>query len=89
MENSVSANTRVPAIINNPSSSSDAVIQSDEANPNSSASSDVKARQFADMLDKQQQVTALGIKYETTVFDAAQDVEINATYSEPAKAAQL
>lgn len=89
MENSVSANARVPVVINNQSLSSDAVIQSEEANPNAPTSNDAKAKQFANMLDDQQQVTELGIKYEETVFDAAQDIEINATYSEPAKAAKL
>ncbi|MEL6839001.1 MAG: hypothetical protein AAFP85_06895 [Pseudomonadota bacterium] len=89
MENSVSASARIPVIIDNPSSSADTVVQSDEANPNASTSIDAKARQFAEMLDNQQKVTELGIKYETTVFDPAQDVEINATYSEPAKTAKL
>ncbi|MEL7389574.1 MAG: hypothetical protein AAFN76_07330 [Pseudomonadota bacterium] len=52
-------------------------------------SSDAKSRQFADMLNQQQQITELGIKYELSVFDAAQHIEIGAIYSEPAKSVRL
>ena len=61
MENSVSASARIPVVINNPASTSDAVIQSDEASSNATASKDAKAEQFAEMLNEQQQVTELGI----------------------------
>ncbi|WP_341367277.1 hypothetical protein [Yoonia sp. BS5-3] len=89
MENPVSTSPRLAVILENPASTTDAAIQSEEANPNAPASSDAKARQFAQMLDDQQQVTELEIKYETALFDPAQDIEINATYSEPGKTAQL
>ncbi len=89
MENSVSAKAPIPVVISNPSPSSEEAIQSEEANPNAPASNDAKSKQFVEMLDDQQQVTELGVKYEKFVFDAAQDVEINATYSEPAQAAKL
>ncbi len=89
MENPVSNSAHIPAVINNPATSSDATIQSEKANPNAPASSDAKAKQFADMLDDQQQVTELGIKYETEVFDPAQEVKLNTPYVDPAETKKL
>ncbi|MEL6681602.1 MAG: hypothetical protein AAFQ09_03040 [Pseudomonadota bacterium] len=86
MENPISTTA---AVVTTPSTSQDTVSQADLTDQNAALSSDEKARQFTEMLNEQQQITELGIKYETAVFDAAQDVVLNATYSEPAKAAKL
>jgi len=89
MDNSVTAQPLSPTIIDGQATSQDTVVPLDNTNANALTSSDAKARQFADMLNQQQQITELGIKYENSVFDAAQDVQISAAYSEPAKLAKL
>ncbi len=89
MPDPISASNSLPIAIDEARSSQTPIAQPADPAETAPASSEAKAQQFQKALNDQQQITEMQIKYETTVFDPAQDIEINATFSQPAKAAQL
>lgn len=89
MADPIATRTPTPTSIGENLTSPATVEQADIATPGPVSKREEKAYQFEKMLNDQQKVTELEIKFQGDVFDPAQDIEINATLSQPSKTAEL